>query len=235
MKTDTLNRRSRFAPPQPVDAAIILQERDYLIFETLDRHGKLPTPYLHEFTKHAGRNYKHLQLRLTQLYNGYCDELGHRAQIASHVCKPTSYLARDLQQFNNFQARYQPAVYGIAPAAKHLLLAAGRGTTHSPVRNDPFVHQLFGACFSASIERAAKPHRFITGEEILQHAKCPESTRMAPNPFALPVSDPDIKHIIPDNLFGIEYDRGGFRFFAVEIDRNTESINPRKPVKNSKR
>jgi hypothetical protein len=30
--------------------------------------------------------------------------------------------------------------------------------------------------------------------------------------------------LIPDDLFGLEYLGRGFRFFAVEIDRNTESI-----------
>jgi|SRR5579863_10208647 len=33
--------------------------------------------------------------------------------------------------------------------------------------------------------------------------------------------------IIPDLLFGLEYPGAGFRFFAVEIDRNTESIERR--------
>ena len=30
--------------------------------------------------------------------------------------------------------------------------------------------------------------------------------------------------LIPDDLFGFEYPDEGYRFFAVEIDRNTESI-----------
>lgn len=237
MKTDALNRRSRFAKPQPLSRSLVLTERDHVLFEALDRHGKLPTNYLYEFTKHLCKDYSFLQRRLTQLYNGVCDHAEHRAAgfegNFAHECRAQSYLSRDWQQFNNFEARYQPAVYGITSLAKARLVAEGRGERNTPERNDPFVHQFFGGCFSAAVELSSKPHRFITREAILSHQKCPEATRTAANPFAIPVNDPDVKCIIPDNLIGLEYDGGGFRFFAVEIDRNTETINPRRPVKSS--
>jgi hypothetical protein len=210
MKTDALNRRSRFAGPQPL-GGVVLHERDMLIFEAIDRHGKLPTPYILALTEEASKSYKHLQVRLTQLFN-------------------EGYLSRDPAQFNNFQARYQPMVYGLTEKAKRIL--GERALRYSPEHNDPFVHQFFGACFSASFE-LSEPHRFISREEIITHVRCPESTRLESNPFAIPVNENDITAIIPDNLFGIEYEGGGFRFFAVEIDRNTESVNPRKQVRNS--
>lgn len=238
MKTDALKRRSRFAKPQPLDTRLELTDRDYALFEALDRHGKLSTNYLYEFTKHLGKDYSFLQRRLTQLYNGYCDHPEHKNGFEgefTHVCKPHSYLMRDWQQWNNFQARYQPAVYGLTPLGKKALHAVSRGTFYSPERNDPFLHQFMGACVSASFELQCKERgiRFISREEILTHEKCPKATTLAINPFAIPVTDPEMKAIVPDNVFGMEYPDGGFRFFAVEIDRNTETISPRKPVKNS--
>lgn len=242
MKLDGLKRRSRFAKPQPMRARIDLTERDLLIFGAIDRHGKLPTNYLYELTKHECRDYYTLQRRLTQLYNGYCDHSDHDKidfaldeegePVWTHECKPRHYLTRDWQQFNNIQARYQPAIYGLSSLAALALAERGRGRRYSPERNDPFVHQFMGACVSASFELACKKAglRYVHKEEILSHERCPEATRKQRNPFAIPVAG---KSLIPDDLFAIEYPERKFRFFAVEIDRNTESIDPKKPVKNS--
>ncbi len=38
--------------------------------------------------------------------------------------------------------------------------------------------------------------------------------------------------LVPDDLFGVDYG-GGYRFFAVEIDRRTESIEPRSCGRNT--
>ena len=70
-------------------------------------------------------------------------------------------------------------------------------------------------------------HRFVSKHDILTRSTCPDSTRRAENPLALPISDfSEGKHVVPDDLFGIEYAgvRPTYRFMAVEIDRNTESI-----------
>lgn len=238
MKTDALNRRSRFAPPQPLDTRIILTERDFRIFEALDRHGKLPTNYIYALTKKYGKHYNELQKRLTKLYNGYCDHPQHKVGLTGgHECRPHAYVARDVQQFNNFQANYQPAIYGLTALGKKTLEEEGRGSQHIPPRTDPFVHQFFGACVSASFELLSKSVRFMPADEILAHAKCPEETRSAEDPFAIPTGNDDVPTLVPDNLFGLAYPRDdgqeSFRFFAVEIDRNTESVDPKKPVKNS--
>ena len=87
------------------------------------------------------------------------------------------------------------------------------------------------ACITASIELAAQEasFRFISQEEIFSHTKCPESTRRAKNPLELPAL---MSTLIPDQLFGIEY-QGKFRFFALEADRNHESIASKDLAKNS--
>jgi hypothetical protein len=209
MKTDTLNRRIRFAPPAPVVRRLNLTESDYLLFAAIDRHGPLPTNY--EFTKHIRRDYTHLQNRLTEFYNG--DAAG-------------AYLTRPPQQFAAFEARYQHIVYDLAPRARQALAERGLLGKHSPKRTDPFLHQLMAACVGASLELTAnaKGLRYITREEILTHDRCPASTKRSNSPMAVKLPGLGNHLLVPDDLFGIEYPAKGFRFFAVEIDRNTESI-----------
>jgi hypothetical protein len=242
MSTDGLQRRSRFSrkpQPQPRREAIALTDRDDAIFQLIDRHGKLPSNYLYEFTKEHAKHFRYFQDRLTLLTNGVCTHADHfTANDDGHVCRPLTYLSRDRAQFLNKDARYQPAIYGLTPEGKRRLEALGKASI-SPERNDPFVHQFMGACFSASLEFEASKHdlRFIGRGEILRHPKCPPATRTLPNPYALPVHDTDIKHLIPDNLFALKYPHPdankGYRFFAVEIDRNTESIYSRRNINNT--
>lgn len=214
---DALNRRKRYAASQPQHSKIVLQERDILIFEAIDRHGQLPSNYLHMLTRHQCADISELKRRLTQLYNGYCVGEGE------HVCAAIRYLNRDRAQKDSMVSLSQHLVYQLTPRAKRYLLEHGRASLSSPKRNDPFEHQLFGACLSASFELQA--NGFVSRERMLAHPKCPDSTKKNPTPFSIPLST---GVIIPDNIFGIEFPEGGFRFFAVEIDRNTESIRSNK-------
>lgn len=211
MSADALGRRLRFAPPNAVCRRLVLTTADYLIFEAINRHGPLPTHYLYQFTKHLRRDYTHLQNRLTEFYNG--DGSG-------------PLLSRPHQQFAGFQARYQHTVYDLAPRARVLLAERGITSRDAPRRAASFLHQLMQACIGATFELVApsKGLRYIPRREILAHPRCPEETRNALNPLAIPISGRVQKTLIPDDLFGIEYPNVGFRFFAVEADRNTESI-----------
>ena len=77
----------------------------------------------------------------------------------------------------------------------------------------------------ASIEiatRTVRGLRFIPWPEILVRA--PESTQASAIPFRVGVSS---GAIIPDGLFGLEYqsaDKKAYRFFALEVDRNTMPV-----------
>ncbi len=207
MTTDTLQRRLRTAPPDPVVRRLALTEADHLLFEAIDRNGPLPSNYLYEFTRHLRRDRTHLQNRLTEFYNG--DARG-------------PYLTRPPQQFSGYEARYQHLVYDLAPRARFALAERGNQASRVP-RTDPFVHRLMTACVMASIELTAPTFdlRYISFGEILARPEC-ESARRAPNPLAVPL--PSGGTLIPDGLFGFHYPGAGFRFFAVEIDRNTESL-----------
>jgi hypothetical protein len=210
-KTDALSRRLRFAPPNPKVRRLVLTEPDYFLFEAIGRHGPLSSHYLYEFTRHLRRNETHLKNRLTEFYNG--DSQG-------------ALLVRPPQQFAGYEARYQHIVYDLAPRAKVALAERGTITRFSPRRADAFLHQLMQACVAASLELTApaKGLRYIPRNEILSSPKCPADTKRAKNPMAVPVSGIEARSLIPDDLFGIEYPGVGFRFFAIEIDRNTESI-----------
>ncbi|MBO9714247.1 replication-relaxation family protein [Sphingomonas sp.] len=211
---DALGRRRRVAPPNPSSGRLVLTEADYLIFDAIDRHGPLPSHYLYEFTKHLRRDRSHLQNRLTEFYNG--DAGG-------------SYLVRPPQQFASYHARYQHLVYDLAPRASAIL--AERSPSLAPRRADPFVHRLMGACVGASFELTAPALglRYISQREILAHPKA-AAARASANPLAIQTP---AGTLIPDGLFGLEYPGKGFRFFAVEIDRNTESIERRNLAQSS--
>lgn len=210
MATDSLNRRLRTDAPQRQVDRLILTDADYHLFEAIAQHGPLPSNYLYEFTKHARRDRSHLQNRLTEFYNG--DLRG-------------SYLTRPPQQFASYHARYQHLVYDLAPRAR-LLLTERRDQRRPHPRIDPFVHRLMGACVGASLELAATVAgvRYIAFGDILAHPNC-ERARVSTTPMTIAIDKR--QSLTPDALFGFKYPAGGFRFFAVEIDRNTESIERR--------
>lgn len=221
MHTDALNRRSRFAKPQATVKRLVLTEADLRLFEAIQRHGPLPIHYLYAFTKNLRRDYTHLQNRLTEFYNG--DASGQ-------------FLTRPPQQFASFAARYQHLVYDLAPRARRALAEHGRLARYTARRSDPFVHQLMQACVGASLELTAPDHgvEYIHREMIFAHDRCPASTKAAPNPLAIPIGGGrDGRMLIPDDLFGIRHPKRGYRFFAAEIDRNTESIERNDPAQSA--
>lgn len=198
---DALRRRSRFAPPQPLRGRIEISDSDLAVFEALHRHGPLPTHYLFRFS--GRQSFNTFQHRLTKLYNG---------------AGTASYLFRPSQQFASFHARYQHMVYDLSDAAKALLRERGK---LSPLvsRTDPFLHRLMSACVGASIELACGNVRYIPRAEVLARKG---------NRMELPLSSRATKdRLVPDDVFGLKWENS-VRFFAVEIDRNTESIARRK-------
>lgn len=200
MNTDSLSRRLRFAPPNPQVARIVLQQADLDLFAAIHRHGPLPSSYLFEFSKPLRRNKARFLNRLTELYNGDADG---------------PYLTRPPQQFAGYKARYQHVVYDLAPRARSILSEAGHPEP-SRSRTDPFLHQLMQACVGASFELAAPAYglKYIHRDAVLDG-----------RPLVLELGGG--AKLIPDDLFAIEGEdeKGPWRrWCAVEIDRNTESI-----------
>jgi hypothetical protein len=214
MIVDALNRRNRFAGRQPTGKRIVLQERDFLYFAALERHGPLPATYLYEFSKSAAGNLKGHQQRLTDLYNE--DNTPHHG----------FYLERPEQQFASLNARYQPLSYELTDVGIRALRDKGIERQSATPPSGPCLHRFMTACITASIELAVRQagFRYITAADILRHPKCPANTRRAENPLALGIGN---AVMVPDQLFGIDYG-GRFRFFALEADRKTETIMTRK-------
>ncbi len=77
-------------------------------------------------------------------------------------------------------------------------------------RYDHRIHRLFGATFGISSELLAPEHgvRYMRRHEVLSKNG---------KPLAL-------GNLIPDDLYGLQYDSGKKRYFAVEIDRGNEPV-----------
>ncbi len=206
MSRDRLNRRNRFEAPQSTGKRICLTERDVLMFTALERHGVLPAPYLHEFAKPAAQSAKAHQHRLTALTN---------EDNTAHGC---AYLIRPSAQWASPHARYQPISYVLSPYGAKALRERGIARQALVNPSGVFIHRAMCGCITASIDLACQAEglRYIPQGEILRRAPAID----AKNPLALP------SHcgvILPDQLFGIDYG-GTYRFFALEADRSTESL-----------
>lgn len=213
----------------PTGRGIELTERDIEIFQLLTRYRYLRSGHLHALA--GGKSQKRFIERLGDLY--------HEGR----------YLNRPPQQWQTINARYMPAVYELGDAGELVLKQRGLARESAPslvgkrrlgaVRQ--YHHELMICDIICSIEigvRADPKFRFVSWQEILQNPKMPECTRNSASPFAVPVSAyytcPRTKNtyrsdkpLVPDALFGIEYTTNGqkgYRFFALEADRNTEPV-----------
>lgn len=230
METETglpiapLKRRSRMRRTSR-GKRVELTPRDFEIFKLLARYRYLRSTYTHAF---VGGDKTKLIERLGHLYH------------------EGGYLDRPEQQWQAINARYMPVVYELGEAGEQVLrengeaaLLGGRSSYQGKARL--YHHELMVCDIVASIELATRADaglRFISWKEILGSPKMPEATRNNPNPVAIeaPVTYvcPRTKSriqiespLIPDAVFGIEYNRDGqksYRFFALEADRNTEPL-----------
>ena len=205
---------------------IEISERDLALFELLSRYHYLRSTFLYAFV--GGASETRFKERLGHLYHD------------------GGYINRPAQQWQFANCRYMPAIYELDAAGERVLQEHGVAQDESPLLKKgrvgayrQFAHQLMISDVLASIElgvRADPSLRFISWQEII--AKAPEKTRRSDNPFEIPVSishtfprtkkthRADIK-IVPDGLFGLEYDKNGrkeYRFFALEADRNSMPV-----------
>lgn len=216
---DALQRRLPWSQPVSTGRLVVPQERDLRYCEAIQRHGPLSSTYLFDFTRHLAENRNQHQKRLTLLANE--DRTPHGGP----------YLVRPWQQFQTIHARSNPVVVDLARAGRALLREHGLLARHAGPPGGPYLHRFMTAAITASIEIAAREAgiRYVSQEEILVRQTCPEATRLARHPLAFPL--PDGGHLVPDQLFGLEYPvaSGGkrYRFFALEADRGTEPLRPR--------
>lgn len=210
---DSLQRRHRDRPLS-TGKRVTPQERDLLWFEKIHQHGPLSSSFLHAFSTDLRRNEKRARDRLTDLFNE--DRTPHGG----------AYLTRPFQQFRTFDARYQDLVYDLAPAAELALKEAGKWSDSASAATGPWMHRYMVAAITASIELATQSDPSLTF--IPQHAILERACTVLryPVPFDNPITGKEeTRDLIPDAVFGLEYDGPdgkSFRFFIVEADRATE-------------
>jgi hypothetical protein len=191
-----------------------LTQRDLEIFKLLARYRFLRSTCIHAF---VGGNRTKLIERLGHLYH------------------EGGYLERPEQQWEAVNARYMPVAYELGDRGRHVLAEAGLDAPRRMERARQFRHETMVCDILASIELESRVRpgiRVIPWDEILANAKMPAATRDSANPKAISArilsgSAPSEAQLVPDAIFGLEYDNAGsrsFRFFAVEADRNTEPV-----------
>ena len=205
---------------------IELTERDIELFKLLNQYHFLRSNFLYAFL--GGNSETRFKERLGHLYHD------------------GRYINRPEQQWQFANCRYMPVIYELDDRGEQVLRERGLIHSDSPLLKKgrmgayrQFAHQLMICDCMASIELGVRQDpslRFISWQEII--AKAPESPRKLDNPIAIPVS---ISHtfprtgavqrvdmkLVPDGLFGLEYTGNGskaYRFFALEVDRNTQPV-----------
>ncbi len=212
-KLDSLGRRDRLRP-QSTGKRITPQERDLLWFQKLLEHGPLPSSFLLQYAKETHRSEKRAKERLTDLFN------------EDNTPDGGPYLTRPPQQFRTIDSRYNQLVYDLGPAAKKALKRKDAWNEREAARSGPWLHGHMVSCITASIELATRDRddmTFIPQSYLLERAE-------ADLRYTTTISDPATgrtckKDLIPDALFGLQYETPEgrrFRCFVVEADRSTE-------------
>jgi hypothetical protein len=198
-----------------------LVPRDLDIFELLQRYRYASTDHIHAF---VGGQKNRLQERLARLYR-----------------EPNCYINRPAQQHRYFNANYRPLIYELDRNGERELRQHGRLDDDAAITwlnrgregRPDFAHSVMICEALASIELGIRENpslRFITWREI--KARIPDPIRRSKLLHCLPVSichnmkgqlHHSDKALMPDALFGIEYD-GRARLFALECDRDNEPL-----------
>jgi hypothetical protein len=192
-----------------------LTPRDILTIEAIQKHWWLPSHYLFEFTKHVAK-----------------DEYFHRKQLKRLV--DAGFLERPAA-LNDPRVKNDFLNYALAPKAEEVLEMAGKRHKYALPPGGGFAHAAMTVAITANIDLQATKAgvRFISQEETL--AKAPQKTLDIPATISYAFksgTQHSTRPTTPDQLFGLEYE-SGYRFFAVEADRGTETLEPHNLKANS--
>jgi hypothetical protein len=217
---DALNRTSRWQRGSTKPVRLTAHDLD--ILNVLQRYRYASTEHIHAF---VGGQKNRFQERLGRLYR-----------------EPNCYIDRPAQQRQYFNANYRPIIYELDRNGERALRQYGRWEDDASIAwlnrgrdgHTDFAHSVMICEALASIELGIKQNpalRFIPWPEI--KARMPEQTRRSKLLHCLPVrvsyafngtAHVSDKALMPDAVFGIEYEGYGVRFFALECDRDNEPI-----------
>ena len=217
METSTLRRNRPRSQPTPSGKRTAITDNDIFgIFEPLSRHAQLTTKQIVAFDR---RYESKTRNRLTDLYH----EEGHWLERLSESIKFANSLFVDEMYRLGKDAEDLLASRGIIPAEDWARARRIGGSSTAPSRILRLAHDHMASQIALDIEIGARaaPHvRFRNHIEIISAS--PARTQTFPNPLNVPV--PLIANaprwIEPDAFFAI-----GERFFALEADMGTESID----------
>lgn len=207
---DALGRSLPWATHKELDEKrpdrFIFTGPDFLMFEFIDRHGYMPSNYLRAFQSDIRRNKGHVLNRLT----AFCK--GSKEQGKILLAPP--------QQFSQRHAHARHKVYRITAFTRQLL--GPRASAVTSTASNSFVHDLMQACVAASLELTAPKHglRWVPRSEFLLHDYS-GSARTAVDPMLAPSG---IKF---DDVGALEHPTKGKRACLIEVDRYSESMDPR--------
>ncbi|TXT42241.1 MAG: hypothetical protein FD139_3797 [Methylocystaceae bacterium] len=197
--TLTRKNRSRCIPTPSGRRTEITSNDIYGVFEPLSRHAQLTTKQL-------------------VAYDGqWLGRLGQEVKLAN-------YLAHDEIHRLEADAAQLLITKGVIPNAQWVFHVRIGGHRTTPSRIIRLTHDHMASHIVLDIEIGARDDeaaRFINHIEIVQAA--PEATRALRNPLRIPGPETAgaTKWIEPDALFAL-----GSRYYAVEADMGTESIDP---------
>ena len=212
-KGDRLGRRSRFKRT-PRGKRLNLTERDRDILGWLYRYRYLRQDHLIRIF--APKSEKRFVERLGDLFH------------------ETGFINRPMIQAPLFDARATPMLYEISTKGVGYLETVHtlphRAVTFSRRQRAAYSPQLLHTLMiietllETELEViSSTKERFVPVNEILSRA--PETTQQAANPLSVPIHLEGMNtHIIPDALYGIEYqsaEKSGYRFWAVECERTS--------------
>jgi len=213
MAVDRLGRRDRFQRT-PTGKRLSLTERDQQVLQWLYRYRYLRQDQL-------------VQIFEPKSPKRFIERLGDLFHESGFINRPQI-------QAPLFDARATPMLYEISLRGTRYLEGLDtlphRAVTFSKRPrtsfNPQFLHtmMIIETLLGIELETQAEPcQRFVPVDEIL--AKAPKETQTAKNPLAVPIRfKGKATQIIPDGLYGIEYDQDGskgYRFWALECERTS--------------
>lgn len=135
-------------------------------------------------------------------------------------------------------ARYNQLVYELNENSIQILREEGRYSEFAPTCSGPWKHRVMVSSITASIELATfgTTTRYIPQHEVLDQLGA--SLRVPVTIRNDQLARDEQHHLIPDAMFGLEYDNDGkksYIFYVVEADRGTEPLKVKNLARKSYR
>ena len=215
MEISTTRKNRPRSNPTPTGKRTTITEHDIFgIFEPLSRHAQLTTKQLVAFDRRYDSKTRN---RLTDLFH----EGGAWLERVSESLKFANALFIDEMYRLGPDAEDMLAMRGILPAEPWVRAARIGGHSAMPSRIIRLAHDHMASEIAIDIEigaRAVPELRFVNHIEMI---KATDFAQVQAHPLRIPVPPlaAAAKWIEPDAMFGL-----GNRFYAIETDRGSESI-----------